>query len=536
MPKAAPKETTIELTAATGDGLEIQAASSDSDKPATFTMVAYNGGPMRLPGWVHPVVADLAGLQISAQQRPVLRDHKLGLIAGHTTKIEKTGSQLTAEGVLSGGNEHAAQVAASARNGFPWQASIGAAVNRVEFVANGSSQTVNGKTITGPAYIARQSTLKEISFVAIGADDSTSARVTAQASSEGAAMSFNEWLKANGFDPDTITDTQSTKLRAAYDAEHGTGGADTVTAVRESAAGEAERINAIRAKCSGYPEIETRAIREGWSTEKAELATLRASRGNAPYINTGEGGADQGQALEAALCITAGVPEKQLGEQYDEKTMNAATSSQYRSAGIHAAIYATLSAAGRAGGIGRIDDTTIRAAFDADRMIQASPGFSTVGLSGILGNVANKAMLSVYRSVATTWRQIAAVGTNSNFKPHKRYRLIGKGSFEKLGGQGELKHITLDEQDYQTQLETRGALITLSRKDDDRRRPRRVHGAPSRARPPRRDGHRIRGVHAAAVEPVELLQHRQQQLQDRRQHRARHRRADRRGASVHGSD
>ena len=40
-----------------------------------FRMVAYTGGPMKVSGWRHPVVIDLAGLAIPSQSRPIRFGH-----------------------------------------------------------------------------------------------------------------------------------------------------------------------------------------------------------------------------------------------------------------------------------------------------------------------------------------------------------------------------------------------------------------------------------------------------------------------------
>ncbi|MBL8892489.1 MAG: hypothetical protein JNL67_21110 [Planctomycetaceae bacterium] len=49
--------------------------------------------------------------------------------------------------------------------------------------------------------------------------------------------------------------------------------------MRIEAAAESKRIAGIRKVCAGkHPEIEARAIEEGWSVTKTELAVLRIER------------------------------------------------------------------------------------------------------------------------------------------------------------------------------------------------------------------------------------------------------------------
>jgi hypothetical protein len=110
---------------------------------------------------------DLAGLQTSARSRPILKDHNRSLIVGHTDSVAVQGSNLLVTGVISGAGPVAREIVESSRNGFPWQASLGALAERVEFVPKGHKAAANGREFEGPVHIARKATLGEISFVAL---------------------------------------------------------------------------------------------------------------------------------------------------------------------------------------------------------------------------------------------------------------------------------------------------------------------------------------------------------------------------------
>src|SRR5690606_5921209 len=102
---------------------------------------------------------------------------------------------------------------------------------------------------------------------------------------------------------------------------------------------------------------------------RTELEVLRAER---PALTSGgvrrdADHAQAGRAIEAALCLSSGLPEKQVGQWYDEKTMNAALAGDLRGAGLHTLMYETIRAAGDHIRPGRVDNETIRAAFAADR-------------------------------------------------------------------------------------------------------------------------------------------------------------------------
>ena len=151
----------------TGD-FHIQAAGEAGESAAAklprFRMVAYTGGPMRLAGWRYPVVVDLAGLLIPAQNRPIRFGHDAAAGVGHTDSILIDGGELIATGVVSRDTAAAREIVVSSKNGFPWQASIGAAVEEFEFIKENQTAHVNGREATGPANVVRKSTLVEISF------------------------------------------------------------------------------------------------------------------------------------------------------------------------------------------------------------------------------------------------------------------------------------------------------------------------------------------------------------------------------------
>jgi len=485
-----------ELVAAQGDDAKDSAPSTR--RPRNFGMVAYTGGAMRLAGWPHPVVVDLAGMQVSAKSRPILKDHNPSLIVGHTESVRVEGSQLLVSGVVSGAGAVAREIVESSVAGFPWQASLGASAEQIETVPKGRSAQANGRTFDGPVQVVRRSRLGEVSFVALGADDDTSAQVAAHTSrnhtsnQETSTMDFQAWLTEKGFDDaEALSDAQRTSLQAMYDAEQKQTSATAtvidddagddpaiagrinangdVSDMRAEAAAETKRIAEVRRLCASgggtHAEIEAKAIGEGWDVARTELEILRADRPQVSAVRTG-GDATSAKALEAALCLSAGLPEKTVGEQFDERTMNAALSRDLAGAGIHTLLYEVIRAAGGYARPGRVDNETIRAAFGADkRLLEASgsAGFSTISLTGILSNVANKTMLAAYQAVPSVAAMIAAETDVNDFKEVTRYRLTGVGVFEKVGPDGELKSAELSEESYSSKVETYGRMITLTR-------------------------------------------------------------------------
>ncbi len=483
------------------NAIEASDANAAGDRPSLrrFSMTAYTGGAMTLAGWPHPVVVDLAGMRVAAKSRPILKDHNRSLIVGHTDSIGVQNSQLQVTGVVSGAGPVAREIVESSLNGFPWQASLGAVAQRVEFVAKGRTARVNGREFAGPLHIARESVLGEVSFVALGADDDTTAQIAAgrtrASAKETNTMTFEQWLEAKGFADADLNDAQRTSLEALFasesDASTATATATdddptetdspSVTAqMRAEAAAESSRIAAIRRLCAPsngrHADLEAKAIADGWDATRTELELLRAER---PALAAGgvRRDGDAGVAartVEAALCLSAGIPEAEVGKWYDQRTMNAAVAGRLRGAGVHAALGYAIEAVGGSSRGTHVDNDFILAAFEADRQLRAQEraertirasggGFSTISLSGILSNVANKAMLAAYQAVDSVVAMFCADADVADFKEVTRYRLTGNGVFEKVGPDGELKHATLSEESYTNRVETFGRIFALTR-------------------------------------------------------------------------
>lgn len=122
-----------------------------------------------------------SGLAIPSQSRPIRFGHDPLAGVGHTDSIRVEEGQLVAAGLVSRDTSAAREVVTSSKNGFPWQASVGASVDEFEFIRDGQKVTVNGRQHSGPLNVVRRSTLGEISFVDLGADGATSAAIAASA-------------------------------------------------------------------------------------------------------------------------------------------------------------------------------------------------------------------------------------------------------------------------------------------------------------------------------------------------------------------
>jgi len=464
----------VEFTAAEGD---------DSGKLKRFSMTGYTGGKMNV-GFGAPVVVDLAGMKVSSKARPILKDHNPAQVVGHTDAIKISAGSLKASGVVSGANSYAEEVMASSGNGFPWQASIGASIERMVEVDRGETVQVNGRTFTGPVLVARKSTLKEISFVALGADDNTAARVAANnqpLQPETITMGFEAWLKAQGLDIESLSEDAVKNLKATYEqvqaaqdtpdepagdvqASADDDAFDTQAAIAEMRAEQA-RLAEVQAKAEGHPDIAAKAISNGWSADRTELEVLRASRSvAAPNINVGAGRKElDGDVLEAAICMAGGL--KDVEKEFDDKTLQAAHDRYKGRIGLQEVFIDAAAQNGYAGSpsFRRDHRGILQAAFSQG--VQASSGFSTLSITGILSNTANKFLLQGYNAVESTWREIAPIKNVSDFKQHTSYNLIGDMEFEQVGAGGEIKHSTLSDESFTNQADTYAIMGGITRKD-----------------------------------------------------------------------
>ena len=467
----------LELTAQ----MDITAGADTGDgKPALprFSMVAYTGGPMRVAGWRCPVVVDLAGLAVPRQNAPIRESH--GARIGHAESIRVEGGQLVAAGVISCTGQVAREVVADAKNGFPWQASIGASVEQFEFIKEGQSALVNGRDFSGPVNVVRKATLGEISFVDLGADGNTSASVAASAK-ERINMDGNDTIKQDktaegieGKEAPTATAqaTAGTEAgtpaikAAATTVTAGTGiTADPVADMRASAAAEQTRIAAVRKVCGSgdqHAEICAKAIGEGWDVTRTELEVLRADRPKAPAAHIPDNSMT-GSVLEAACMLTGGVKGDAVVAAFGEKSVEAADKRFKGGIGLQELLLEAAWANGYDGRNFRDSRAVLKFAFGHAAGIQA--GWSTIDIGGILSNVANKFLLEGFFSVERTWRNICAVRNVSDFKTVTSYRLIGKDQYEIVAPGGELKHGTLGNESYTNKADTYGLLLAIDRRD-----------------------------------------------------------------------
>ena len=296
------------------DVLMLQAGTqwlAAADSPAgskRFSMEAYSGGTLRQPWSPDLIVIDLAGMQFK-QSVPVVNSHRyeFGDVLGQTISV-RADTALQIEGEILADTDVASAIKGLAAAGYQCQASVGADVHSIKRIAEGDSVTVNGRSFVGPVRVVTSSTLREVSFVVLGADAETRVRVAAQ--------SRQESSMADSDSPDMAATGPTGQ--ADYGATGPTGGDQGGDKAASSRTGDAAgpRDNVTEKLVAALDRFEDRL-------NKIEaVGQVRAARPAGPAIHVVEASVNDPKVMEAALAIQGGLRAPQ--EHYDEKTIEAA--------------------------------------------------------------------------------------------------------------------------------------------------------------------------------------------------------------------
>jgi hypothetical protein len=457
--------------------------AGDAKRVPTFEAVIYTGGALELGGWDLPVVIDLAGLQTGNVLVANL-DHDSSKRVGNFT-VANDGSTLKASGFASAATPYRDEVVASAKAGYEWQASVEVSPKSVEPVKAGDTVVVNNRSITGPAYITRRGVLKGFAFVSHGADDDTSVRIAAQRKK---MSDFMAWAKECGLDTSLMTAEQLAGIRANYSGRADADDADLaavapmIHASADPVAVEEKRIRQVQAACRGdrgdwgdYSDrvhsIEAKGISGELSIDDVlvEMRSVRSEKleatipmGHTVYSNGKHN--QQPQVIEASFALAGGLNKPE--QHYSEQVLDAADKMR-NCVSIQQVIMAEAIRRGYHARPGeRITQGNLRqvltAAFYPE--IRAT-GFSTIDVSSITSNVANKFLLDGWNAVDQTCLRIAAIKPAKDFKEMTTVSLTGGTSFQQVSASGEIKHGQLGEQTYTNQVNTYGEILAITRQD-----------------------------------------------------------------------
>jgi hypothetical protein len=155
----------------------LQLAASSDNKPRDdgdkqVTGVAYSGDAVTQ--WGDRFVIDLETLQAKTPIA-MLFEHGRANSVGVIDAIGNDGKTLTIEdGRIFAGIESdplPRRIADKAARGFPYELSVGIFDGSVERFEDGKTVKINGRKFIGPITVIRNAMLREVSIVALGADD-----------------------------------------------------------------------------------------------------------------------------------------------------------------------------------------------------------------------------------------------------------------------------------------------------------------------------------------------------------------------------
>ena len=478
------------------------------DKPIRVRSVAYTGGMVALSSLPLPVVFDLSSTK-AASSVVMLYNHDREQPIGHWEVVTITKTEIRVEGPISIDNDKSREVKAAAKNGYPWQASVGIQSDNISYLAEGETATVNGQVFNGPIYIARENVLREVSILTIGADSDTSVSFSANLGNP--TMNFEAWVKELGFDVSTLTAAQKTALQGIYDTMMTAGATEQVKAearakaialratwtptpptppippptvppvpvddpvllIRSRIAAEHIRTDTINAYAREFNNpissgnlningigtvpngvnIAATAIRDGWTADQTHIAMLRAAR---PIIQSGparQDGVTPWQVLHAGLSQTVRLPR--IETHHTPQILDAAHREYRGRLSLQQLIYEAA----------RINGYTGSANVKANLKIILQAAFSTMDLVNVFTNTATNKLLEGYNAIDQTWRQIARITTAVDFKEFSSFVVTGGMTFEKLAPDGMIRHGTLDENGFGNKVETYAKMYAITRQD-----------------------------------------------------------------------
>ena len=394
----------------------------DGDKPVRCTGVAYSGGSFRQWWSALPCYVDLAGMKL-ADQICLIYDHdydpecRLGVI-----EAKNDGKTLTIDGEFDTGNPLAQSIIRAGKK-FNWQLSIGAENVKVERVDEGTVETINGNTVNGPAIVVRESVLREVSIVAIGADAKTSMEIRAS-------------LMAP--EPDEHVVQAVAQAEPAVEIEK-----------HETTEEDIDMNEELNAKLNAITDGLTKLSERIEETEKR--IETQASR-PAPEIcvrNTDD--------IATADVLQAAVEQAMGVTPTDTKAADIADRKFHGQMGLKQ-LYTECAHAG--GWNGYLNNGNLGEAVSA---IKAS--FSTVNLPGILSNAINKRIKAGWDYAEDSWRKIADITSVSDYKQFSTYVLNSKGDYEEVANGGTIPTGELAETGYSNQLKRYGLMFSIDEMD-----------------------------------------------------------------------
>jgi hypothetical protein len=215
-------------------------------------------------------------------------------------------------------------------------------------------------------------------------------------------------------------------------------------------------------------EREIVAWAEGMGVDVDNLTTYQAAMIEVSYEEQ-HGRASPGRVLEAAVCMAGQMSDDALlrKHRFTERELQTAHEKYKGRIGLRQLFLMAAEANGYSSNHSTEITPEVQNAafgFNGQRQICGS-GFSTLNISTILSNVANKFMRDGFNSVDQTCLRISNIRNVNDFKEITTVSLTDGLTFEKVGPSGEIKHGTLGNIAYGNKADTYARMLAITRHD-----------------------------------------------------------------------
>ena len=379
-------------------------AEGEAQAPDRFAILAYTGKVIEW-GWMGRFVIDLKGIKLAKTKVPCLYGHMSSAIVGTIDKGSSEDSGFFVTGEFSRvDTTRGPETLALAKEGFPFQASIGVQGIKVLHVDKGATHKVNGQTVEGPIDVWTQSSVFEVSFVPFGADDDTAAIAM---SADGITLSpeDNDMPEPTPAAPEIPSAALSTPAPAPAPAQ------DAVTAALEAAKLAVENTAKLFAHGETLhlsPKDVQGVVALGLPHEKATEKLLELAAQNNPPLGAAgriEMGADEADKFR--LAASHGTMLR-MGIKPDDKP--APGHEEFRGLRMHELAKVCLERSGQ--NTRGLSPTAV-----AERILRLSAGgASTSDFAAIFRDAGHKRLQNAFEEAGSTWRPWCSLVPATDFK------------------------------------------------------------------------------------------------------------------------
>ncbi|MBU1229544.1 MAG: hypothetical protein KKA55_01805 [Proteobacteria bacterium] len=452
----------LHLAGAVDITLADQANDGEAQAPDRFVILAYTGKLIDW-GW-HRFIIDLKGMKLAKAKVPCLHGHYSGGIVGTIDKSSQDANGFYVTGEFSRvPTSKGPEVLEHAREGFPWQASVGVQGVKVLHVDKGATHKVNGQTVEGPCDVWLESTVFEVSFVPFGADDDTAAIAMSHDGSRGDGKTISPEdntmphtaapgsQELSGQQPPAAVPTPAPATApdaAALDAAKAESAKLAAQAQQDAAAllTHGQNLNLSMKDVQGVLAL---GLPKAAATEK--LLELAAAKN--PPVGTGVLVMGADEADKVRLAATHGVMLR-MGLQPKESL--APGHENFRGLRMHELAKFFLERA-------RISTLGMSPAQAAEKILRlSSGGMSTSDFAAVFRDVAHKRLLKSYIAAGSNWRSYCNIVPASDFKTIYGVTLSEAPDLDLVNEHGEYKYARFREKQESYHIAKHGKMVRLT--------------------------------------------------------------------------